>query len=263
MNDVYKSIFNRPMSWPPAVLGILILAGCAAVGPDYVPPDTPVSATWHTQLKDGLSAGEMDPQTLAAWWRTLNDPELSSLIQRTVAGNFDLTKARARVCEARARRGIARANLFPTLDATGSANLTYASTSSSTDTGSSSSSKTSSSSSISTSTSAGSQDLYAAGFDAGWEIDIFGGIRRSVEAATGDLQASEEKLRNVIVSLLAEVALNYVEVWTFQMRIVVAEANLEAQNETYQLTQWRYGGATNENWGKNSIMRERLSHYEK
>jgi outer membrane protein TolC len=249
MNDVYKSIFNRPMSWPPAVLGILILAGCAAVGPDYVPPDTPVSATWHTQLKDGLSAGEMDPQTLTAWWRTLNDPELSSLIQRTVAENFDLTKARARVCEARARRGIARANLFPTLDATGSANWTYASTSSS--------------SSISTSTSAGSQDLYAAGFDAGWEIDIFGGTRRSVEAATGDLQASEEKLRNVIVSLLAEVALNYVEVRTFQMRIVVAEANLEAQNETYQLTQWRYRGATNESWGKNSIMRERLSHYEK
>jgi outer membrane protein, multidrug efflux system len=230
------------MLWLPAALAIVILTGCAAVGPDYVPHDTSVSKNWHSQLKGGLTGEEMDPQTLAAWWTTLNDPELSSLIQRAVAGNLDLKKARVRVREARAKRGIAKANLFPTLDATGSADWSYASTSSSTNTGSSSSSKTGPSSSISTSTSTstGSQDLYAAGFDAGWEIDIFGGKRRSVEAATGDLQASEEKLRNVIVSLLAEVALNYVEVRTYQMRIAVAEANLETQNETYRLSQWRY-----------------------
>ncbi len=123
MNDVYKSIFNWTMSWLPVVLAILILAGCATVGPDYVPPDTPVSATWHTELKGGLSAGEMDPQTLAAWWTTLNDPELSSLIDRAVSGNLDLKKARARVREARARRGIAKADLFPTLDADGFCHL--------------------------------------------------------------------------------------------------------------------------------------------
>ena len=111
------------MSWLPAVLAILILAGCATVGPDYVPPDTPVSATWHTQLKGGLSAGETDPQTLAAWWTTLDDPELSSLIDRAVSGNLDLKKARARVREARARRGIAEADLFPTLNASGLCHL--------------------------------------------------------------------------------------------------------------------------------------------
>ena len=80
----------------------------------------------------------------------------------------------------------------------------------------------------------------AASFDAGWELDIFGGVRRSVEAAEADLQASQEDLRDVLVSLLAEVALNYVEVRTYQARLAVAEANLEAQNETYQLTLWRY-----------------------
>jgi NodT family efflux transporter outer membrane factor (OMF) lipoprotein len=188
------------------------------VGPDYVRPDTPVSATWHTELKGGLSGGEMDPQTLAAWWKTLNDPELSRLIDRAVLGNLDLKKALARVREARARRGIAKADLFPTLDATGSA--TWSRTSKDTGSG-----KT--------------NDFYAAGFDAGWELDIFGGVRRSVEAAESDLQATQEDLRNILVSLLAEVALNYIDVRTSQVQIAVAEENLEAQSETYQLTQWR------------------------
>jgi len=215
----YKTTLIRPTSRLPVVLAILILTGCATVGPDYVPPDTSVSATWNTQFKGGLTAEEMDPQALAAWWATLNDPELSSLIDRAVLGNLDLKKALARVREARARRGMAKADLFPTLDATGSA--TWSRTSKDTGTG-----KT--------------NDLYAASFDAGWELDIFGGVRRSVEAAGADLQATQEDLRNVLVSLLAEVALNYIDVRTSQVLIAVAEANLEAQSETYQLTQWRY-----------------------
>jgi predicted small lipoprotein YifL len=66
------------MSWLPAALVILILNGCATVGPDYVPPDTSVSTTWHTQLKDGLTTGEMNPQSLAAWWTTLKDAVTST-----------------------------------------------------------------------------------------------------------------------------------------------------------------------------------------
>ncbi len=178
-----------------------------------------LSTTWHSELKGGLISEEMNPQTLAAWWTILNDQELSSLIDRAVSGNLDLKKARARIREARARRGIAKADLFPTLDATGSA--TWSRTSKDTGSG-----KT--------------NDLYSANFDAGWELDIFGGLRRSVEAAEADLQASEEDLRDVLVSLLAEVALNYIDVRTSQVQISVAEANLEAQSETYQLTQWRY-----------------------
>ena len=219
MNALYKTISIRPVSWLPVVLAILILTGCATVGPDYFPPETSVSKDWHTQLKGGLTAKDMDPQSLAAWWSALNDPQLSSLIERAVAGNLDLKKARARVREARARRGVTKSDLFPTLDATGSATWSR----SSEDTGAGK-----------------SRDLYAAGFDAGWELDIFGGVRRSVEAAEADLRASQEDLRNVLVSLLAEVALNYIEVRTYQARIAVAEANLDAQSETYQLTLWRY-----------------------
>ena len=219
MEALYKSIFNRPISWFPVLLVVLILTGCATVGPDYVPPDTPVSATWHTELKGGLSAKETDPQTLAEWWTTLNDPELSRLIDRAALGNLDLKKALARVREARARRGMAKADLFPTLNATGSA--TWTRSSEDTETG-----KTS--------------KLFTESFDAGWELDIFGGVRRSVEATEADLGASQEDFHDVLVSLLAEVALNYVEARTFQARLAFAEANLEAQGETYQLTLWRY-----------------------
>jgi len=214
-----KITFIRPVSWFPLLLMILILTGCATVGPDYVPPKTSVSPTWYTQLKGGLTAEEMDPKTLATWWSTLNDPELSSLIDRAVIGNLDLRKARARVREARARRGIATADLFPTLNATGSATWSR----SSKDTGEGHSS-----------------ELYSASFDATWEVDIFGGVRRSVEAAEADVEASQEELRNTLVSLLAEVALNYIEVRTLQARLAVAEANLKTQTETWQLTQWRY-----------------------
>ncbi len=215
----HKTTFIGPISWLPLVSVILILTGCATVGPDYVPPKTSVSPTWYTHLKGELTAEETDPKALATWWSTLNDPELSRLIDRAVLGNLDLKKAMARIRESRARRGMAKADLFPTLDATGSANWSRRNQ----DTGSG---KTS--------------DLFAATFDAGWELDIFGGVRRSVEAAEADLQANYEDLRNVLVSLIGEVALNYIEVRTLQTRLTIAEANLEAQKETYQLTLWRY-----------------------
>jgi len=222
MSLLYKTTYIRNLSrlsWIPL---ILIMIGCATVGPDYVRPDTSLSTTWHSELKGGLIAGEMNPQTLATWWSTLNDPELSSLIDLAVSGNLDLKKSKARVREARARRGIAKAGLFPTLDATGSATWTE----SSNNTGTNRTSETS--------------DLYTASFDAGWEIDIFGGVRRSVEAAEADVGASQEDLRDVLVSLLSEVAVNYIDLRKFQSLLAIAEGNLVSQNETYQLTLWRY-----------------------
>ena len=200
------------------VLAVLIAAGCATVGPNYVPPETSVSKDWHAQLGGSLTPKDVDPQTLASWWTTLNDPELSSLVERAVAGNLDLKKALARVREARARRGLAQAGSFPTLDATGSATRSR----------------------NSKQAGGGTTSAYAAGIDAGWELDVFGGTRRSVEAAEGDLQASHEDLRDVMVTLTGEVALNYVEVRTYQARIALTEASLETENQTCQLTLWMY-----------------------
>ena len=209
---------TRPLVASLALL-LLLLAGCATVGPDYVPPEVSASAKWTAELEGGLNAEQIDPQTLAHWWPTLNDPILSNLIERAVAGNLDLKEAQARVREARARRGISQADRFPTIEATGSASRKR----SSEETGSGE-----------------TRELYAAGFDASWELDLFGGIRRSVEAAEAELQASEEDLRDVLVTLLAEVALNYIEVRSFKTRLSIAEANLDAQEETHNLTQWRF-----------------------
>ncbi|MDO9567719.1 MAG: efflux transporter outer membrane subunit [Candidatus Desulfaltia sp.] len=202
-----------------AVVTISVLAGCVTVGPDYARPDVALPAAWSAEKKGGLIVKDLDKQALASWWLILDDPVLTSLIEQAVASNLDLKEAQTRVREARALRGISKADRFPTIGASGTAKLSR----SSGNTGSGTERK-----------------LYAAGFDATWELDLFGGKQRAIEAAEANLQASEEELRDVLVSLLAEVALNYVEVRSFQNRLSVAQANLDAQKETYNIAQWRF-----------------------
>ena len=196
-----------------------MLAGCVTVGPDYIPPQTMISPAWTTPLQGGLAGQGTDPQTLATWWKTLNDRELTALIEQAVAGNRDLKKAAANVREARARRGLSQADLYPTLDASGSVTRSRGSS----ETGG-----------------ATTSDLFSAGLDAAWEIDLFGGVRRSIEAADADLQAAGEDLRDTLVSLLAEVALNYVDLRTAQARLALTETSLKSLEETYDLTRWKY-----------------------
>ena len=197
---------------------LLVFVSCA-VGPDYVPPDTSLPDAWHAQLSGGLTTEDSNKQTLAGWWSKLDDPLLTDFIERAVVENLGLKEARARVREARARRGISEAGRFPTVDSRGSA-------------------KTSRSSEE---TGGGSErELYRLGLDASWELDLFGGKKRAVESADAELEASEEDARDVLVSLLAEVALNYVDVRSLQTRLSVAESNLDAQTETYDLTRWRF-----------------------
>ena len=194
-------------------------AGCAAVGQDYVRPDMAVSESWNTGLMGGLSNSGTEPRELANWWMSLKDPELTGLIERACRNNLDLKAAVARLREARASRSAVRSDLFPTLDASGSATRSK----SSGDTGE-----------------ASAKTMYSTGLDAGWEIDFFGGVRRSVEAADADIQAAQEGLNDVLVSLSAEVAVNYIEMRTSQTRFDVAQANLKAQQETYELTRSRF-----------------------
>jgi outer membrane protein, multidrug efflux system len=213
--------FVFPCFWIPLAVffTVTIMTGCATVGPDYVPPEFNTQDTWHTDLKKGLSMQPTDPETLARWWANLNDQVLSDFMELAIVSNLDIREAQARILEARARRGISEARLFPTVDSSG----TYTQRRSSENAGSGTESK-----------------LYSAGFDAGWELDIFGGVRRAVEAADADLQAAEDDLNHVLVSLLAEIALNYVDARTFQTRIMVAETNLQNQEETYNLTRFRF-----------------------
>lgn len=205
---------SRRASWTGFALAALLTAGCAAVGPDYVPPDISAPEAWNRDMAGGLRASPASAETLARWWTVLNDPVLNRLMDRAAAGNPDLKEAMARVREARARRGTARAGLFPTADASASARKSYADRS-------------------------GESELYSAGFDAGWELDIFGGTRRSLEAARADADAAEAAAEDAMVSLMAEVARNYVEARTFQTRLRLAEANIAAQSETFDLTRSR------------------------
>jgi len=198
---------------------LLGLAGCTTVGPDYKAPQTAAPTNWSSALSAGLSGAAADTNLLARWWTVFNDLILSELIERARAGNLDLRQAEARVRESRAQRGIAKAALFPTVGANASASRTTASKE------------------------AGNgltSDYYAAGFDASWELDLFGGKRRSLEAATATWQASVESLEDVLVSLLAEVALNYVEVRSDQALLSITETNLATRSETYDLTRWRH-----------------------
>jgi len=218
--DVFINSQRESLWRPAAGIVILFLSGCAAVGPDYAPPETNPPAAWATELQSGLTDTRIDdPRMLANWWITLNDRTLSSLIERAVVGSVDMQVARARVREARARRGMSEADRFPTLTAGGSASRKRSSKEAG---------------------SGATTELYNAGFDASWELDVFGGVRRAVEAADAELQASEEDLRDVLISLIAEVALNYVELRTFQTRLYVAKENLKSQEETYHITQWRH-----------------------
>lgn len=218
MNIFIKSNIESIFRWFLVLLSALMISACA-VGPDYFPPQTTVPDGWLAGFEGGLSNRHADVEALAQWWKTLNDPLLSRLVERAISGNLGVKEARAKIREARARRAIAMAGLFPTLDATGSAKTSR------------------------TSEQLGSGkriDLYEAGFDAGWEVDIFGGARRSVEAADADMQATQEAYYDVMVSLTAEVVLNYLDVRSFQARLKVALSNLKAQEETCNITKWRY-----------------------
>ena len=195
---------------------VLLFSGCAPVGPNYSPPETSLPVDWHTSIGPGLSAAATDPEQLGSWWTSLDDPVLTSIIKQAISGNLNLKQAMARVQEARARRGISQSELFPALDANGSANRSRGSSTDST------------------------RSFYSVGFDAGWEVDIFGGVRRAVEAAEADLAASRENLRDVLVSLSAEVALNYRDTRTFQIRLDLAEKNLVLQQQTFELINARY-----------------------
>jgi NodT family efflux transporter outer membrane factor (OMF) lipoprotein len=204
----------RPLTLVPALFLTLVVTGCATVGPDYVPPEISSSQAWHAGLEGGLTKEKGYSIDLSKWWKRLDDPVLSGLIDRTIKGNLDLKEAYSSLREARAQRGISRSDRFPTLDVSGSATKSRSK--------------------------GDEQDLFAIDFDAGWELDLFGGVQRSLEAAERDLQASRENLRDVLVSLTAEVALNYIEVRTGQARLASAETNLAIQQETYQLIQSRF-----------------------
>jgi NodT family efflux transporter outer membrane factor (OMF) lipoprotein len=198
-------------------------SGCA-IGPEYRERPPEVNNTWQALAGNAMPVTGEDP-TLGAWWNTFNDPQLSGFIQRAVENNKTVDQAVAKVREARARRGISRADLLPSIDATSGAVRSQS------DIGGGRSNAAAAADFAETN--------YNSGFDARWEIDLVGGRRRALQSSTAQLQASEADLRDALVTLLGDVALNYVSVRTVQSRLTFAERNLAAQQEVYNITQWR------------------------
>lgn len=191
-----------------------LLAGCTKTGPEYAEPAVELPASWQANLDHGLVSRQPEPALLAEWWQTLGDPLLAELVRLGIAGNLELQQARSRLAEARAQRQLTSAALFPGVD--------FSAAISRTESGGSNATR------------------YSLGFDAAWELDLFGRIARRVEAAEAQLAASHEDLRDVLVALAAEIALNYIDYRTFQARLAIARQNLAAQEETFALTEARF-----------------------
>ncbi|MGA9755379.1 MAG: efflux transporter outer membrane subunit [Desulfobaccales bacterium] len=204
------------------------LVGCA-VGPDYKRPETKVPENWNGQevvTPATPSKTTTDPAALVEWWNAFKDPTLSSLVEMAIRANLDVRLAEARIRQARAAQGVAGAPLFPEVDA--SALFQRSQGSSEVGTGGG------------VATIGGLGNLWQAGLDATWEVDIFGGTRRSLEAAGADLKAAVEDRRDVLVTLVGDVGNNYITLRGLQQQIDIARRNLKAQQHTAAITQKRH-----------------------
>ena len=212
--------------WRVMILALL-LAGCA-VGPNFHPPKTEVSAAFA----NGSQTNMAPAPTAVAWWQAFNDAILNRLVTRAVATNQDLRIATAHVLEARALRSGAVADLFPVANA--NAGWTKSVASQDSEPGSVPRSEREFS-------------LYNAGFDATWELDFFGHVRRSVQANTADLLATVATRQDVLVTLISEVARNYFELRGAQNQLAVARGNADNERDTLEVAAAKFkAGRTTE-----------------
>lgn len=226
-----------------SVLGLLV-AGCE-VGPDYHKPEVPLPPAYG-DVGFGTTPISAAAPELGLWWRNFNDAELNSLVDRALAANLNLAQAQSRIRQSRAQLQIAGAVLWPQLTANGSVDHLRSSQALVQAFGAQSGGGQAGQGAA-TGAAFGSQaivspgppttlDLYQVGFDASWEIDLWGGNRRAVEAAAATAQGAVEDMRDVQVSLTAEMARTYMSLRGVQQRIVIAERNLAAQSEERDLT---------------------------
>lgn len=199
-------------------LTLLALAGCQ-VGPRYNKPGASPATGWTEAGRDHISTASL---AAAPWWTLFKDPGLDALIDRARKSNLDLRLAGERITQAKAQRQIIAADLFPTVNAAAAASRIR----------------------VSGVTNAGrstlESNLYQAGFDSSWELDIFGGNRRAVESADAEIQVTEENRNAVLVALDGEVARNYVQLRGLQLQVDVTSKTIAAQGKTYDLTRMRF-----------------------
>jgi NodT family efflux transporter outer membrane factor (OMF) lipoprotein len=214
---------------PEALALVLVLAaasGCM-IGPDYAQPDAPTAARWreadHEKVAD-------DSGETPRWWEIFRDPVLERLVQHAYEENLTLRAAGMRVIAAQARRGIAVGGLFPQ---TQELNASYT--------------RTQLSDNNAQPALVRSFDAYIAGFDAAWELDLWGKFRRAVQASDAELHAAIADYDAVLVSLVAEVAATYVQLRVLDERIALARSNVDVQRDSLRVASVRFeAGGTSE-----------------
>ncbi len=217
------------MSYRLLTSGLALLLSACAVGPDYKTPVVPVPKQWHTPTVKPTKT-----EALIKWWETFNDPILNQLITDATNANLDLKQALARVKDARAQRAVTFAAGLPALSARSNVNRRL-------NNSSAGSSQTGGATSAAGGFGVGNQliNIFQMGFDAQWELDFFGGARRALEAADATLAGEEESSRDVLVTLLGEVARNYIELRANQQLVKITTENVAAQQDTLSLTEIR------------------------
>lgn len=195
-----------------------LFAACSSVGPDYSAPQAEVPAAWKQSLEGGLVGSTPSDD---AFWRTFDDPLLNDLVERSLRQNLDLRQALLRLESARAQRGVVAADGLPSLDARGgyenrreSKNTPFGAFIPVT-------------------------NIHTVAVDASWELDLWGRVRRSVEAAERDLEASGADVEAAALSVAAEVVQTYVDLRSAQQRLRIARANLALQEQTLALVEAR------------------------
>lgn len=197
----------------------VLLAGCTTVGPDYQPPaEVSLDEAWNHQLGDGLVAGKQD---ISEWWKVLNDPVLDVLMKQAGKDSPTVRAALSRIDQAEAQYGVTASQNYPSVDVTGSATRQ-------------------SSSELEKGIPSRTENFTSIGAGFSWEVGLFGRIRRQVEAAGAEVDASVEAYRDVMVVLNAEVARTYVEARTLQKRLAINQHNIEIQQKTLELVKARY-----------------------
>jgi NodT family efflux transporter outer membrane factor (OMF) lipoprotein len=213
---------------------LLVVAGCT-VGPNYKKPDTAIPDSYvdmpQTATDAPLSMPIAQSADLSQWWKGFHDGELESLIARALAANPDLLTAQSRVREAREQEIVAGAAELPQVNATGNAVRLHSQSSIVDKLGGGAAS-----SGAAPATGGSDIKLYSAGFDATWEADIFGGVRRSVEAAQAGSEAAHWQMRDGEVTLTAEIAADYVNLRADQARLVILTQQEKSQRGTLDLT---------------------------
>jgi len=199
-----------------AIAGLTALGGCA-VGPDYRTPATTTPPAFANAGHDEYSG----QATQKDWWKLLNDNELNALIDQALRHNYDLKSALANLREARALYLEAGLNLAPIISS--HANYTDQ--------------KRSVGSLNNRAFVPRGLKLYSTGFDAFWEVDFFGRVRRDIEASSDEVEAQEASLNDLSVSVIAEVARNYFELRGLQNQLEVARRNADNQTRTLEITQ--------------------------